>query len=59
MTRSTSFGTDGSEWILEGTNSNQYHVVSIWSPGKNSNLQNLFLELLELTDIKIIEDEIY
>jgi hypothetical protein len=59
MGRSTSWGTDGSEWILEGTKSDQYHVVSIWSPGESGYFQKSFLYLLKFTDIKIKKDEIY
>ncbi len=59
MKRSGSFGTDGSEWILEGVMPNKYHVVSVWSPGKGSKIFEIGNFLLELADLKIKEEDKY
>lgn len=54
-------GKDGSEWILEGRNKNEYHFVSRWSP--NSIRFNEFKEcceyFIQLSNINLTEDEIY
>ena len=51
-------GTDGSQWILEGTDKNNYHVVDRWTPSGGS-----FYEccdfLIRLTDFKIMGDDKY
>ncbi len=49
-------GTDGSQWILEGKISEKYHVVDRWCGGE---ISSVCKELLELTDIKLAEDDIY
>jgi len=49
-------GTDGAQWILEGKELGKYHVVDRWIGG---NIKSVCLKLLELTDLKINEDDIY
>ena len=51
-------GTDGSQWILEGTDMNNYHVVDRWTPsgGKFYDCCNF---LIELTDLKIKKEDKY
>lgn len=49
-------GDDGAQWILEGKELGKYHVVDRWSGGE---IGNLCLELINLTDLKIKEDDIY
>lgn len=49
-------GTDGAQWILEGLIDGNYHVVDRWSGGV---IEPFCLELLNLTSLKIKEDEIY
>jgi hypothetical protein len=44
-------GADGSQWILEATDSIRYHVVDRWSP-KNNNYYQCCFYLIRLTDIK-------
>lgn len=53
-----SFGSDGSEWILEGVDKDKYKVVTIWSPsdGKFYDACNY---LLSLTDLKINKKDRY
>jgi len=55
-TQSGIVGTDGAQWILEGKELGKYHVVDRWSGGK---IENVCLKLLELTDLKIKQDDIY
>lgn len=50
------FGTDGAQWILEGKELGKYHVVDRWSGGA---IEKVCLKLLELTDLKIEQDDIY
>lgn len=59
MQRRGSFGTDGSEWILEGVEPTRYYVTSVWSPGKKSDFYKIGDFLLDLTDLKIKEDDKY
>lgn len=49
-------GTDGSQWILEGKELGKYHFVDRWSGGE---IYKICLELLNLTDLKIKEKDIY
>ena len=49
-------GTDGAQWILEGKRLGKYHVVDRWSGGE---ISSLCKDLLNMTDLKIKEDEIY
>jgi len=52
-------GFDGSEWILEGTTDDYYHVVSKWTPSGCS-FYNCCDYLISLTDLEFIgEDEKY
>jgi hypothetical protein len=44
-----SFGTDGSQWIIEGIEGNKYHVVDRWCP--NGDYEKCGLFLLELAGI--------
>ena len=55
--RSGAFGTDGSEWILEGVEPTRYYVTSVWLPHKQSDFYKIGALLLELTDLKIEEDK--
>jgi hypothetical protein len=48
--------TDGAQWILEGKKLGKYHVVDRWSGGA---IKKVCLKLLELTDLKINQDDIY
>jgi hypothetical protein len=47
-----SVGCDGSEWILEGVNSQKYHIVSRWSP-THGRFYDCCNYLIGLTDMKI------
>ena len=49
-------GTDGSQWILEGKQLGKYHVIDRWCGGR---IKSLCKELIELTDLKIEEKDIY
>jgi hypothetical protein len=51
-------GNDGSQWILEGIDKNNYHVVDRWTP-RGSDYQKCCLYLLDLTDLNIKTDDIY
>ena len=51
---SLAIGLDGSEWILEGSNKNNYHVVDRWSPD-NTSYRKCCTYLLQMTDIKNIK----
>lgn len=55
-TQSGILGTDGAQWILEGKELGKYHVVDRWSGGK---IESVCMKLLELTDLKIKQDDIY
>lgn len=45
------YGTDGTDWIIEGCMNGKYNVVRRWCPG-NSNFAKCGLFLLELSGIK-------
>jgi hypothetical protein len=49
-------GTDGAQWILEGKENGKYHVVDRWSGGS---IKKACLQLLQLTDLKIKQKDIY
>ncbi len=51
-------GNDGSQWIIEGMTNGKYHVVDRWTPRKN-NFQKCGLYLIELTELKIKEGDLY
>ena len=51
-------GTDGSELIMEGVNSNNYRVVRVWSPNKG-NFYDACDYLISLTDLNISEKKKY
>ncbi len=55
-TNSGLLGTDGAEWVLEGKEPGKYQVVERWSGGA---IGNVCLKLLELTDLKIEEEDVY
>jgi tetratricopeptide (TPR) repeat protein len=55
-TKSGILGTDGAQWILEGKELGKYHVVDRWSGGT---IEKVCLKLLEFTDLKIKQDDIY
>ena len=44
---------DGAQWILEGKNSSQYHVVDRWSPSRKNKYYQCCDFLIKLTDLKI------
>jgi len=46
-------GFDGAQWILEGKNDFQYHVVDRWSPSKKNKYYQCCDFLTKLTDLKI------
>ncbi|HYV91221.1 MAG TPA: hypothetical protein VE978_05535 [Chitinophagales bacterium] len=52
-------GTDGSQWILEGKTSKQYHVVDRWTPSDKSKYYQCCDFLIGLTDLKIKGDDKY
>lgn len=54
----SSFGTDGSEWIMEGANQTEYRVVTVCSPN-NENYYNACNYLISLTKLKISERKKY
>ncbi|WP_152973258.1 hypothetical protein [Lacinutrix mariniflava] len=54
----SSFGTDGSEWIMEGVNQTDYRVVSVWTPSKGG-FYNACNYLISLTNLKISEKDKY
>lgn len=54
-----SFGLDGSEWILEGKTSNNYHVVDRWMPNENSKFYSCCDFLIGLTDLIIKKKDKY
>ncbi len=52
-------GLDGSQWILEGRSTNQYHVVDRWTPNNASSYYHCCDFLINLTDLIINEKEKY
>ncbi|MBT9485298.1 hypothetical protein [Sediminibacterium sp.] len=54
-------GKDGSEWILEGKNRNEYQVVSRWSPNtiRYKEFKDCCDYLIYLSKIKLTNKEIY
>lgn len=55
-TQSGILGMDGAQWILEGKELGKYHVVDRWSGGT---IESVCLKLLELSNLKIKQDDIY
>jgi hypothetical protein len=51
-------GDDGAEWILEGVQAGNYHVVERWSPEKDD-YSRVCLYLLELSKISVPAKDIY
>ncbi len=51
-------GNDGSQWILEGTDKHNYHIVDRWSP-KGGNFYECCNFLINLTDLKIYINDKY
>ena len=52
------FGFDGAQWILEAKIDGKYHFIDRWTfPDRR--IKQFCLSLLELTDLKIPENEIY
>lgn len=51
-------GCDGAQWILEGVNNGEYHVVDRWTP-RNTDFSEVCMYLLDLTSLKIKEKEKY
>jgi hypothetical protein len=64
-TRDDQTGTDGSEWVLEGTNDGRYHVVARWTPcdSSRSDKKNICMIgrafALDLARLNIPTDEVY
>ena len=52
-------GLDGAQWILEGIQDGNYHVVDRWSPGRKSRFARCCEFLLSLTDLEIAEQDKY
>jgi hypothetical protein len=46
-------GFDGAQWILEGKDNFQYHVVDRWSPSRKNKYYQCCDFLIKLTDLKI------
>ncbi len=57
-TEKEALGTDGSQWILEGKNSKQYHVVDRWTPTEGKYYECCDF-LIGLTDLNIKGDDKY
>jgi hypothetical protein len=51
-------GLDGAQWILEGVQSGQYHVVVRWSPEVGP-YRKACLDMLKLSKIEVNPKEIY
>jgi hypothetical protein len=51
--RGSSLYHNGAQWILEGKNSSQYHVVDRWSPSRKNKYYQCCDFLIKLTDLKI------
>lgn len=49
-------GNDGAEWVLEGVQAGQYHIVTRWD-ARNTGFGKALLEMLRLSNYKT--DEIY
>jgi len=58
QTEETTPGVDGAEWILEGAQSGNYHVVERWNPEKDD-YSRACLYLLGLSKISVPATEIY
>jgi len=52
------FGEDGAQWVLEGTENDQYQVVQRWSPGPGA-YRDLCDLLLNLAGLRIPVTEFY
>ncbi len=50
---------DGAQWILEGKENKNYHVVVRWSPTKEASFYKCCNMLIELTDLNIKSEEKY
>lgn len=48
-------GLDGSMWYMEGYNSGKYHMISRWTPPKDSKFFKCCLYLLKLSDVYDID----
>ena len=51
-------GTDGAEWVLEGVQGGQYHIVTRWDASGTA-LGKALLELLRLSNYNPPKNEIY
>jgi hypothetical protein len=51
-------GLDGAEWVLEGAQAGQYHVVTRWD-ASGTPFGKALLELLQLSNYNPPKDEIY
>jgi len=52
-------GHDGAQWILEGKNGSEYHVVDRWSQGGTVDYYKCCEYLISLTDLKIADKDKY
>lgn len=54
-------GNDGSEWIIEAIKSNNYHMVTRWTPSleREGNFRNIGEYLISLSNIKVEPDSFY
>jgi hypothetical protein len=52
------FGTDGSQWILEGRDATKYHVVDRWTP-RGGDYADCCRFLITLAKLRIPKDEFY
>jgi len=57
-TQQPDHGLDGSEWILEGTKSGNYHIVTRWCAGKTPFGKAAF-NLISLSGYELTADKIY
>ncbi|WP_299767446.1 hypothetical protein [uncultured Dokdonia sp.] len=53
-----SIGYDGSEWIMEGANTKNYRVVSVWSPNKGD-FYNACNYLITISGVQIADKNKY
>jgi hypothetical protein len=57
-TESERRGLDGAEWVLEGVQDSQYHIVTRWN-ARGTPFGKALLELLRLSNYNPPKDEIY
>jgi hypothetical protein len=52
-THKQAFGSDGSEWIIEGIKNGRYHVVDRWTPRGNDAYRSLGNTFIDLSGVRI------